>query len=367
MSSRLGLLAVSLAFAVASACGAGIAVLGGAASCGLPAATAALRDPPAVRTVHADWDTAQLGNAATIVAVGADFDVPDRGWVIAVATAMQESTLTDTPGGDRDSVGLFQQRPSQGWGTPQQLLDPVYAAGQFYDRLLAIPGWQRMPLSDAAQAVQHSSTPHAYAKWESDATTLVAAVGSSANRAMSVDLEHCPSNCPAILSSQGPGRTPAAVLCDGGGVLFAPPDGFTLPSGTPVQVATAVGWALQQLGTPYSYGGDCTAAHSGESAHQCDCSSLVQQAYHAAGISLPRTAAEQSRVGALVLGPDRLRPGDLLFVPGSDGTVADPGHVGMYLGDGLVVSAPQTGQVVRLSPLAPYWLTESVFRRVVGG
>jgi hypothetical protein len=83
-------------------------------------------------------------------------------------------------------------------------------------------------------------------------------------------------------------------------------------------------------------------------AHECDCSSLVQQAYRAAGISLPRTAAEQSRIGVLVRGPGELRPGDLLFVPGSAGTIANPGHVGMYIGDGLLVSAPRTGQVVHL-------------------
>ena len=184
---------------------------------------------------------------------------------------------------------------------------------------------------------------------------------------MSADLEQCPSNCPAILSSRGPGRASGAVACDGGGSLLTPPAGFSLPPGVSAQVGTAVTWALQQLGTPYSFGGDCRAAHSGDPAHECDCSSLVQQAYLAAGISLPRTAAEQSRIGVLVRGPGELRPGDLLFVPGSAGTIASPGHVGMYIGDGLVVSAPQTGQVVHVSLVTDYWLTDSVFRRVVQG
>lgn len=122
------------------------------------------------------YSPTQVGLAATIMAVGARLGVPVRGQTIGVAVALQESDLSDPPGGDRDSVGLFQQRPSQGWGTPQQLHDPVYASGKFFAALLAVPGWQRMPLTDAAQAVQHSAYPNAYAKWEPDAAALVAAL-----------------------------------------------------------------------------------------------------------------------------------------------------------------------------------------------
>jgi murein DD-endopeptidase MepM/ murein hydrolase activator NlpD len=89
---------------------------------------------------------------------------------------MQESGLRNLPGGDRDSVGLFQQRPSQGWGSPQQLQDPAYAAGKFYDKLVIITGWQQMPLAEAAQAVQVSAYPDAYARWEHDATVLATAI-----------------------------------------------------------------------------------------------------------------------------------------------------------------------------------------------
>ena len=128
---------------------------------------------------------------------------------------------------------------------------------------------------------------------------------------------------------------------------------------------TAVGWGLRQLGTPYSYGGDCTDPHSGDPTRQCDCSSLVQQAYRAAGISLPRTAAAQSHVGTLVAGTDELQPGDLLFVPGSDGTPENPGHVGMYVGDGLLLQSPHAGQSVQLTRLTVYWMTDLVVRRVV--
>jgi len=119
------------------------------------------------------WTSAQVANAAIIVAVGQQLHVPPRGWVIAVATAMQESALTNTPGGDQDSVGLFQQRPSQGWGTPAQLMDPVYAATQFYTHLLRVPHWQDLPLTVAAQAVQRSAYPDAYAKHEPDAMAIV--------------------------------------------------------------------------------------------------------------------------------------------------------------------------------------------------
>lgn len=118
------------------------------------------------------WDAEQLANARTIVSVGAERRIPVRGQIIALATSMQESGLRNLAGGDRDSIGLFQQRPSQGWGKPEQLGDPVYAAGKFYDKLATIRGWQTMPLTEAAQAVQGSALPNAYAKWEDDATAL---------------------------------------------------------------------------------------------------------------------------------------------------------------------------------------------------
>ena len=115
----------------------------------------------------------QLQHASTINAVGLARAIPERGRIIAVATAYQESSLRNRPNGDRDSVGLFQQRPSQGWGTVEQIMDPVYASGKFYDALLEVQDWQDMPLTEAAQAVQYSGFPDAYAKWEPQATTLV--------------------------------------------------------------------------------------------------------------------------------------------------------------------------------------------------
>ncbi|MER7461979.1 hypothetical protein [Streptomyces sp. NPDC097981] len=122
-----------------------------------------------------DMTPEQAANAATIAAVGVAKGLPDRAVTIALATAMQESALRNLDHGDRDSLGLFQQRPSQGWGTPQQIKDPVYSAGIFYDRLVAIKGYSRLPLTEAAQQVQLSGFPQAYAKHEPDATVVTAA------------------------------------------------------------------------------------------------------------------------------------------------------------------------------------------------
>src|SRR5262245_36750939 len=88
-------------------------------------------------------DTDQMANAATIAAVGITRKVPERAIVIALATAAQESKWRNLSGGDRDSLGLFQQRPSQGWGTVAQIADPRYAAGKFYSALLKVKGWQK--------------------------------------------------------------------------------------------------------------------------------------------------------------------------------------------------------------------------------
>ena len=117
-------------------------------------------------------DPAQTANAATIAAVGIRRKVPDRAVVVALATAMQESKLENLEGGDRDSIGLFQQRPSQGWGQPQQIIDPRYSARKFYDALLKVRGWQRMSITDAAQSVQRSAYPQAYQQWADQATVL---------------------------------------------------------------------------------------------------------------------------------------------------------------------------------------------------
>ncbi|WP_276607239.1 hypothetical protein [Streptomyces sp. A0958] len=118
----------------------------------------------------------QAANAATISAVGTTRGMPERAVTIALATALQESGLRNIGHGDRDSLGLFQQRPSQGWGTEKQIMDPVYSAGKFYQHLAEVPGYSRLPLTEAAQRVQRSGFPQAYAKHEPDAALLAAAL-----------------------------------------------------------------------------------------------------------------------------------------------------------------------------------------------
>lgn len=160
----------------------GLAITGGVvtgAACLPPTtASAAASSPPGQPT--GQWDREQLDHATTIVTVGRQRQVPPRGWVIALATAMQESSLRNLEhlgqDNDHDSLGLFQQRPSQGWGTPEQVLNPEYAAGKFYDKLVTIDGWEQLAVSDAAQAVQRSAHPTAYAKWEPDAAALTATI-----------------------------------------------------------------------------------------------------------------------------------------------------------------------------------------------
>jgi len=133
-------------------------------------------------------DDEQSDNARLIIRVGRELGVSDRGILIALGTAMQESWLRNLDWGDRDSLGLFQQRPSTGWGTPEQILDRERSARVFYGGaadpngtatrgLLDIPGWDQLPYADAAQAVQISAYPDRYAQWEQPATTWLAVLG----------------------------------------------------------------------------------------------------------------------------------------------------------------------------------------------
>ena len=118
----------------------------------------------------------QAGNVEAIAAVARERGLPRRAVVIALATAQQESRLRNLDYGDRDSLGLFQQRPSQGWGTPAQVTDPAYAAGEFYERLVQVPGWRTGRLTEVAQAVQRSGFPELYQQWEPMARTLASAL-----------------------------------------------------------------------------------------------------------------------------------------------------------------------------------------------
>ncbi|MFK4143982.1 heavy metal transporter [Streptomyces sp. NPDC004065] len=152
----------------------------------------------------------QAVNAATIAAVGSGRGMPERAVTIALATALQESGLRNIRHGDRDSLGLFQQRPSQGWGTPKEIMDPTYSAGIFYEHLAKVPGYTRLPLTVAAQRVQRSGYPQAYAKHEPDATLLAAALTGRAAATLTCQ------GRPGATRSTGPDAVRAALVRDFG-------------------------------------------------------------------------------------------------------------------------------------------------------
>ncbi len=146
------------------------------------------RSVPSVVGAQAGLTAEQVSVAKSIISVGRSLGVSDQGIVIALAAAAQESTLRNLAYGDRDSVGVFQQRPSAGWGTVTELTTVEHATRLFYGGpgnpragitrgLLDIPGWQGMTLTQAAQAVQNSAYPDAYAKWETSARSWLATLG----------------------------------------------------------------------------------------------------------------------------------------------------------------------------------------------
>ncbi|MQS14731.1 NlpC/P60 family protein [Streptomyces kaniharaensis] len=304
----------------------------------------------------------QVPNAKTIQATGVAMHIPVRGQIVALATALQESGLRNLTYGDRDSLGLFQQRPSQGWGTAEQILDPVHASTEFYSALQQVSGWELMTVTQAAQAVQRSGFPDAYAKWEPLATALQRAIEPLLTKNGST-----PSPSPSGGGSPPP--IPNGGGCtsggDGSGFGTIPPGtlpaGYTIPADAPPQVQTAIRWALGQLGTPYQWGGNCNDPHGPDPMGRCDCSALMQASYRAAGVTLGRTTYDQITDGQPI-SVDALKPGDLLF---TEGTAQAPNHVGMFIGSGLVVQAPHTGDVVKISTLADWKPQILAARRVI--
>ncbi|RKS89342.1 LysM repeat protein [Microbacterium sp. AG790] len=154
----------------------------------LQATRAAVATPVPTAAPSTDLDAEQIENARTIIRVGRELGVPDRGIAIALATAMVESWIRNLDWGDRDSLGLFQQRPSTGWGTPDQVRDPVRSTTAFFEGvsgpdglitrgLLDVPGWESMDFAAAAQAVQVSAYPERYGPWEQTAYAWLAALG----------------------------------------------------------------------------------------------------------------------------------------------------------------------------------------------
>ncbi|WP_326610508.1 hypothetical protein OIE62_27750 [Streptomyces scopuliridis] len=203
---------------------------GGPPRCLVRAADAAGGDSPTY-----EMTPEQAENAATIAAVGTTRGLPERAVTIALATALQESALRNLDHGDRDSLGLFQQRPSTGWGTETQIQDPVYSAGQFYDHLVKVPGYSRLPLTEAAQRVQRSGFPQAYAKHEPDAALLAAALTGRSAATLTC-------TAPSGAEPGDPAKVRAALVRDFGAEVLPGTDaaGRAGASGTAAEVSVPV-------------------------------------------------------------------------------------------------------------------------------
>ncbi len=156
----------------------------------------------------------QAENAALITAISVQRGMPARAATIALATAYQESELLNIEHGDRDSVGLFQQRPSQGWGTVEEILDPYYSINAFYDGLVGIDGYDSMRVTEAAQAVQRSGFPEAYADHEADARVLASALTGNSPRAFSCEVDEADEGGATRINDAGLTRRAAKVRKD---------------------------------------------------------------------------------------------------------------------------------------------------------
>jgi hypothetical protein len=180
----------------------------------------------------------QASHAATIAAVAHARGLPQQAVTIALATAIQESKLRNLTYGDRDSLGLFQQRPSEGWGTTTQVRDPVHASQKFYDALVKVPGYLDLPVTVAAQKVQHSDYPDAYALHEDMAATLAAALTGSQGAALTCTVAE---NDPAGPAKRSGAAVTAQVRREFGPDLTATTTGAGI--GYPI-TDTATGWSL---------------------------------------------------------------------------------------------------------------------------
>jgi len=311
-------------------------------------------------------DAEQMSNAQTIVTVTAGRRLPAYAATIAVATAYQESKLRNILVElDHDSEGLFQLRV--GLWTKAVADDPVRSTNWFLDRLAGVPNWQTTPLTVAAQAVQHSAHPDAYAPWQPLATGIIGQLWPAAAAADTSAVDIAGSAGPVPTTSRVSTTTSNAstamtipvdgLVCPGAGggipVAGGGPAATTVPAGlsftgSPPGIA-AVRFALAQLGKPYLWGAAGPGAY--------DCSGLTMAAWAIAGVALPHFTGAQVSVG--IPEPTKLSSasaGDLVFIPGTDGTPANPGHEGMVVGsvnepDGrhvLLIQAPHTGAPVQL-------------------
>lgn len=345
------------------------------------------------------WDAEQMANAQTIIRIGREVGASQRDIAIALATAMQESSLRNLDHGDRDSLGLFQQRPSMGWGSREQVTDVEYATRTFFQGkpgnpgLFSVKNRDQLSITQAAQKVQRSGFPDAYAKWEDQAFTLLdvppeamspANTGSSTEgRAQTTTYEVLAQDpdpprakpaAGAAMAPVGAGATPRDVsgamapvgatldpskIPGIAGVLEAQPllgqvdlvdqETFNNEFLGPVmgydgglgmgraQATDAVTVAAGYIGTPYSWGGN---GYNG-----IDCSGLVQQTFRAIGIELPRLSADQARAGERVSLRD-LQAGDLVAWDNSNRNQGAD-HIAIYVGNNEIIEAPRAGLRVR--------------------
>lgn len=332
------------------------------------------------------WSAEQKRNAAIIISVGQEMGMSRRDITIGLMTAMQESSLKNLNYGDRDSLGLFQQRPSQGWGSREQVTDPQYASRKFFSELKKVDGRKRMSLTEAAQAVQRSAYPDAYAKWEHDAQALlkeragkIQPVNSRSqptvnpiSEVMSTRPTAAPNITTPNLGDYGDqGIVPQINTGIGGSGAMGAPGAPGLAAstapltgmptfGTADDYVNATGGgrfgqkgvnntrkaiierAQQVIGTPYKWGG--TDLNSG-----VDCSGFIQSVYKEMGIDLPRVSFQQANYGKRT-DLANLKPGDLVAWDNSSrNNGAD--HIAIFLGNGRVIEAAKPGTSVRIRKL----------------
>lgn len=284
-----------------------------------PSSAVAVTDSKGGQTIPMNGDRQKF--VEQVIAIGKKRKLPARAWQVAIQAASAESTLQDLTYGDRDSLGWFQMRPSMGWGTPAQLHDTVYQINTWYDHLEKVSGWESMQPGDAAQAVEGSGFPDRYNLFEGFASQLVK-------------------------------KNAHVKAATGGG----DPSGCSGQSNVPASKIAKVVIAAEKkyLGTPYAWGGGTPDGPSGGMPPDVgvkgfDCSSLQQYGYAKAGINLPRQSGQQYGAGKHI--PfSQAKPGDLVFWAAGRNPQAIH-HVALYLGGGKVLQAPQSGDVIKISPV----------------
>lgn len=312
--------------------------------------------------------------AATIVSQGIARNISLKGQEVAMTVAYDESHLrnlanasvpelesvaNDGVGDNADSVGVFQQRPSMGWGTPTQLMDPAFAADKFYDALVKVPSWQSMSIPDAAATVQRNLNGASdYARYVDVGRTLADGMNNAG-----VQVENVAEAEPASPTGTGTGTdgdSGSASACGQAGGAGSTADILNFLPGGPAG-PNAVAAAYSEIGIRYSWGGgdlngptigvhDYGVADSfGDYDHVgFDCSGFARWVIHkATGKVIGRTSQVQSTEGLPVASEADAQPGDLVFY-GGEGVA---GHVGIYIGGGQMIDAPQSGEKIRKEPL----------------